>query len=44
MTVSGPTADGGIDFLVSPKPPFAGTTGSWAPVVQEKINDFVDNF
>jgi hypothetical protein len=38
------TADGGIDFLVSPEPPFAGTTGSWAPVVQEKINDFVDNF
>jgi hypothetical protein len=38
------TPSGGIDFLVNPEPPFPGTSGSYAPVVQQRIDDFIDNY
>jgi LGFP repeat/Fungal fucose-specific lectin len=38
------TASGGIDLLVSPEPPYAGTNGSYVPLVQQKIDDFIANF
>ena len=38
------TAAGGIDFLITPEPPFAGTDGSWVPLIQSKLDDFVSNF
>jgi hypothetical protein len=38
------TTDGGIEFLVSPEPPIQGFNGSWAPLVQREIDDFVADF
>jgi hypothetical protein len=38
------TASGGLDFLVSPEPAFPGTDGSFVPLIQQKINDFIDSF
>ena len=38
------TAAGGLDFLVTPEPPFPGTDGSFLPLIQQRINSFVENF
>jgi hypothetical protein len=38
------TADGGLDFLITPEPPFPGTNGSWVPLVQTQIDSFVNSF
>jgi hypothetical protein len=38
------TAAGGIDFLVTPEPPIPGLPGSWVPLIQKKIDDFVESF
>lgn len=38
------TAAGGLDFLVSPEPPILGTDGSFVPLIQQKIDSFVENF
>jgi hypothetical protein len=35
---------GGLDFLLSPESPVPGAQGSYQPIVQRTINDFVSNF
>lgn len=38
------TADGGLDFLANPEPIISGVGGSYAVLVQQKIDDFVASF